>query len=381
MKYCIDCSKKGIQKTATYGNIDDATPKYCSTCSIEKNKICKIVNFRHGYCSYIINEQSKLLSERLCGKNANYNYVDCKVKKGIRCQNHYDKDMICINGHLCKDCKFKQASFIENGSGKKTATHCKDCSLKYKDKEFIDVVHKMCKECKVKYATFGTRSSEIKEYCKECSDKLNLDTIDIHHKKCIICKINSASHNIEGEKPLYCIECKDEEMIHIYKRKCKKCNCTTPTFNYEGLRTPIYCKDCSEEGMINVVNKKCIECKINRPSFNYYGENKPLYCKKCSDIIAPNEMVNIYKDYCNYEDCDEYAWYNFEGETKGKYCKEHMDKGMINMVCNVCNEIGCNNIASFNYSHEIKRIYCSIHAKEGMEDISHKKCIVCNNVL
>ena len=29
-----------------------------------------------GYCQYIKNEEGKLLSERLCAKNANYNYLN-----------------------------------------------------------------------------------------------------------------------------------------------------------------------------------------------------------------------------------------------------------------------------------------------------------------
>ena len=39
MKYCIDCSKRGINKTSTFGDINEETPKYCSDCS--KNVIIK----------------------------------------------------------------------------------------------------------------------------------------------------------------------------------------------------------------------------------------------------------------------------------------------------------------------------------------------------
>jgi hypothetical protein len=63
MKYCIDCSKNNIKKTSTYGNIDEQIPKYCAPCS--KNKIGKIVNFKHGYCEYIVNNEEKLLSNKL----------------------------------------------------------------------------------------------------------------------------------------------------------------------------------------------------------------------------------------------------------------------------------------------------------------------------
>jgi hypothetical protein len=195
MKYCIECNKNNIKKTATYGNIDEETAKYCSVCSV--SQIGKMVNFKHGYCKFIINEEGKLLSEKMCGRNANYNYIDSEVKKGIRCQEHYEKSMVCINGHLCKICKVKQASFIEKGSGKKTPTYCKECIIKCDNIEYTDAVHKMCKECNSKLATFGLKDSGLKEYCKECSEKLNLETKDIHHKKCIECKKNNSVYNLE----------------------------------------------------------------------------------------------------------------------------------------------------------------------------------------
>jgi hypothetical protein len=372
MKYCIQCIKNNIKRTASYGHIDEETPKYCSSCS--KDKIGKIVNYKHGYCQEIINSDGKILSERLCCNNAHFNYYDSKIKKGIRCIEHKEDGMICIGGHLCKECNKNQASFIEINSKYKTATHCGVCKNKYEDKEFIDIIHKKCKNCNIKSATFGFQDN-VKEYCKECVDKLNLNAIDLHHKKCIKCNNETALYNNEGNQPLYCTNCKNDVMILIYKLKCEKCNDKTPIFNYPGFKKGKFCKNCCEEGMINVKDKLCEKCNLKRPSFNIIGNKNPIYCNDCKTEY----MINIYQNICEYDDCDDYALYNFENEKRPKYCNKHKEEEMISLKNNLCIFKDCKNQPSFNYENEKLRLYCSIHLLEGMVDISRSKCIICND--
>ncbi len=40
--------------------------------------------------------------------------------------------------------------------------------------------------------------------------------------------------------------------------KCK-CKSKRPTFNLSGLK-PLYCKNCKTDDMIDVKSKKCIQC-------------------------------------------------------------------------------------------------------------------------
>ena len=373
MKYCIDCSKNNIKKTSTYGNVDEQTPKYCSSCS--KNKSGKIVNFKHGYCEYIINSEGKLLSNKLCCENANFNYHDAKVKKGIRCFDHKENNMICIGGHLCKECLIKQASFILPNSNKKTPTHCGLCIKKYENENLkkLDISHKKCKICNERTAIFGLKECSKKEYCGYCAKNLDLEVVDIHHKKCINCNVETALYNIIDETPLYCNNCKTEEMVLIHKKRCIKCNVKTPVFNFPGLKG-LYCNDCKEEHMVNVMDKLCINCNLKRPSFNLVGEDKPIYCNDCKT----NDMINVIKNLCDYENCNKYALYNYENGEKAKYCRIHSEEGMISFVGALCIIKDCDKHAIFNYENETKRLYCMNHALENMVDILHKKCIVCN---
>ena len=365
MKYCSIC-----KKTASYGYIDEQTPKYCSNCSKDvKDGI--LVNFKHGYCEEVINYDKELLSERLCAKNANFNYPNSSPKKGVRCNQHKLEGMLCINGKICIDCGILQASFVLPKSDKKSPTHCGDCLKKY-DVEKIDVSHKKCIICKIKSATFG---KDKKEYCSSCVKDNKIDAMDLHHKRCISCKSKEAIFNVKDEKPLYCGDCKMEGMINIYGLKCEGCNKTTPSYNYSGMKDKRFCKDCSLEGMINVKDKLCEKCNNKRPSFNYSGESVPLYCNDCKT----ESMINVFYNICEAKDCKEIAWYNYEDESCSKYCKSHSMEGMINLKISLCIVEGCNLTASFNYIKETKELYCLTHKLDGMVNIHHPKCKECSN--
>ena len=371
MKYCKEITENGLEcgKTTSYGNIDDQYPKYCSNCS--KNKEGKIVNYKHGFCQEIINSDGKLLSEKLCGKNANFNYTDSKIKKGIRCLDHKLEGMLCINGKLCIECKISQASFILPNSNKKSATHCSKCIEKL-NIEKIDICHKKCIICNKNSAIFGKYK---KEYCGNCVKENEIDAINIHHKKCINCNTKEAIFNVIGQSPLYCGSCKRDGMINIYGIKCENCKIKTPVYNYTGVLIKRFCYDCKLDGMINVKDKLCISCNSKRPSFNYLGEEKALYCSNCKIEGMKNVNYNI----CQKENCNENALYNFEYENKPIFCKEHSEDEMINILNITCSYSSCIKIPCFNFPNETKKLYCNDHKLNGMIDIYHQKCKECSN--
>lgn len=426
MKYCNQLDKDGkvCHKTASYGLIDEGEAKFCSPCS--KNIRGKIVNYKHGFCIEIINDKGKLQSERLCGENANFNFIDAKIKKGVRCCKHKIENMICINGHLCKQCKIKQATFILPDSNKKSPTHCLECLNENINKENVkmnikenmkadieedlkmdlkrnvkmdlkadleedlkininsninnkekiknikyDVCHKKCIECKLSTATFGLKDSKIKEYCKTCIDKLNLKGIDLVHKKCAKCE-KHATYNFEGNKPLYCGEHSEEGMIEIYANFCIKCKVVKAYFNIAESNKAEYCKKCSEEGMINIKEtRSCKGCNLQRPSFNFFGEKDALYCSKCK----LEGMININYEICIEKGCNQNSYYNYENLDIPTYCKTHKKENMINIYSKKC--INCIKYPTFGYKDE-RQLYCQEHKLDSMIDLKHLLCVICN---
>ncbi len=116
--------------------------------------------------------------------------------------------------------------------------------------------------------------------------------IDVASKKCIQCNIKQPTFNLIGLKPLYCGDCKTDDMIDLKHKRCIQCTIKIPNFNLEGLR-PLYCNDCKTDEMIDVVNIKCIQCNIKQPTFNLEGL-KPLYCNDCKT----DKMVDLKHNRC-----------------------------------------------------------------------------------
>jgi len=78
---------------------------------------------------------------------------------------------------------------------------------------------------------------------------------------------------------------------------------------------------------------------------------------------------------CIYENCKRYATYNYEGQKKRIYCREHKKEKMIDVAHKKCIEPGCIAQPTYNFPGEKKRLLCADHKKNGMIDIAHKKCL------
>jgi hypothetical protein len=125
--------------------------------------------------------------------------------------------------------------------------------------------------------------------------------------------------------------------------------------------------------MINIKDAKlCIyeDCKV-RPNFNFEGESKGLYCKK----HKKDGMIDVKNKTCEKDDCNKQPRFNYEGETKGRFCKEHSEVNMINVIeKRKCEIEGCKKQPIYNYDWESKGICCNEHKKESMVNIKDRKC-------
>jgi len=78
---------------------------------------------------------------------------------------------------------------------------------------------------------------------------------------------------------------------------------------------------------------------------------------------------------CKHPGCRKQAKFNYEGETEGLYCKDHMLTGMFNVVDKKCEHTGCRKIPKFNYDGETKGLYCKDHMLPGMVNVKNRRCI------
>ena len=101
--------------------------------------------------------------------------------------------------------------------------------------------------------------------------------------------------NFTGLKPEYCSQCKEPDMIDIFRKLCS-CGKYQPSFNYEGL-IPEYCKSCKLDGMKLLRQRMCITCNNFQATYNLIGL-KPRYCGGCKTEY----MINV-ADKCKNKDC------------------------------------------------------------------------------
>ena len=120
--------------------------------------------------------------------------------------------------------------------------------------------------------------------------------------------------------------------------------------------------------MIDVTHSRCKKC-TTQPTYNFEGEKKPIYCKEHKE----NGMINVLETRKCLK-CNKYPLYNFESETKGIYCVEHKEKNMIDVVNLKCKESNCNKQPNYNLLGSKKGMYCENHKEDNMIDVVNIKC-------
>eukprot|EP00639_Heterosigma_akashiwo_P031804 CAMPEP_0194737070 /NCGR_PEP_ID=MMETSP0296-20130528/79731_1 /TAXON_ID=39354 /ORGANISM="Heterosigma akashiwo, Strain CCMP2393" /LENGTH=89 /DNA_ID=CAMNT_0039646887 /DNA_START=29 /DNA_END=295 /DNA_ORIENTATION=+ len=72
------------------------------------------------------------------------------------------------------------------------------------------------------------------------------------------------------------------------------------------------------------------------------------------------------------------AYFNFEGERKGKFCREHKVDGMVDVINRCCGHAGCNKRSSYNFEGEKRPRFCAQHKLPEMVNVvlqcSHPGC-------
>lgn len=229
-------------------------------------------------------------------------------------------------------------------------------------------------------------------YCLNCKKE---NMINVKDKRCK-CGNGLKIYNYDGLKPEHCSSCKKNDMVNVIHKKCN-CGKAFPNYNYENL-IPRYCFHCKIEGMINLKGEKCF-CNKRRSCFNFEGL-RPKYCSECKmdGMINVNnkkcECGNTYLIYnykglngsfcskCKKEDMIDVSinkcfcgksipYFNFEG-MKPKYCSECKEPGMMNLITKKC--LNCELLPSFNFENETQALYCSNCKKSGMINVKTPIC-------
>jgi hypothetical protein len=125
--------------------------------------------------------------------------------------------------------------------------------------------------------------------------------------------------------------------------------------------------------VIPVIKKKyglCLDCET-WASYNVEGETKKLYCF----THKKEGMIDVKSKKCL--ECKSRPYFNVDGETTGIYCDKHKKENMVNVVSKTCLE--CKSRPSFNVEGETTGIYCDKHKKENMVNVVSPRCLECKS--
>ncbi len=122
------------------------------------------------------------------------------------------------------------------------------------------------------------------------------------------------------------------------------------------------------------IKKKSKFCNYNEcqkeASYNYKNNKIRLYCKS----HKLNNMINVGVKICIYKNCKVRATFNYENEKNPLYCVTHKLNNMFDVRSKRCLNKICRKQPFYNYENEKKALYCVEHKLDNMIDIKSKKC-------
>ena len=92
-------------------------------------------------------------------------------------------------------------------------------------------------------------------------------------------------------------------------------------------------------------------------------------------MSKPGAFASKHKyKFCEHVGCNTIPTYNFSGQTKAKFCKQHKQPNMINVKDKTCEYVGCNTQPTYNLPGQTKARFCSEHKQPNMVNVKDKKC-------
>ena len=84
-------------------------------------------------------------------------------------------------------------------------------------------------------------------------------------------------------------------------------------------------------------------------------------------------MIDIKHKRCEHPECKSHPSYNFEGQVKAKFCKEHKELGMIDIKHKRCEHPECKTSSSYGYCSQGVS-HCAQHKNEKMFVRPNRQC-------
>ena len=113
----------------------------------------------------------------------------------------------------------------------------------------------------------------------------------------------------------------------------------------------------------------CEKCSKN-PIFNFQNETRPRFCA----FHKEDGMVNVTSKKCAQPACTKQPCFNLPNELLGKFCATHRTPEMVNVRERRCEHGGCFRKPVYNLPTEKRGRFCKEHCGENMVDVLSLRC-------
>ena len=124
-------------------------------------------------------------------------------------------------------------------------------------------------------------------------------------------------------------------MVDVVGKRCIVCNITIPSFNYSHIKQPMYCVECKLDDMVNVKSRICevYNCrKIANYGIPFHYPTKCFLHKSSGMISNPTKR-------CKHSSCKEYATYGLKYKQP-ELCEEHQESTHVCLIEQKCTKCG-----------------------------------------
>lgn len=298
-----------------------------------------------------------------CNQNeAFYNEKHAKGRKYCKsCVDTYSIPNMINKKMINKICSVYTCLTLASLNDSNNKPYCKPCA----DDLNINVTkyHGVCIQCNKKYATYGKPGTKSPITCKPCGEPLGY--IDVKHPKCETCKKIQPNFNYAGLPAKFCIECADDDMVNVNRKKCTTCNNLFAYYCNRDETSPTHCINCRTNNMYNPIAPQCQNCKLYA---SFGSDGKRTHCSRCKK----DEHVPINRRQCIHPDCKLEPVFNFDGESIGLCCFSHKEANMVNVRAKRC--INCKQNRAYYNVPGSPAEYCNNCADDTMIIIYTHPC-------
>lgn len=301
-----------------------------------------------------------------------------EYQKGLSCHKHKEPNHQNVYYLGCEQCNnpLPNKAYYGTEKGKSNSKRCEEHKLS-NDKNLWKTYcnEESCFNVPL-YTSDGKKATHCAEHAAD-DEYILKQSSKCQHDECYP-NPKRATFGVEGEKPLFCKEHKDENHVDVHSKRCNVCKKNRAYYGPKG-GFKLRCNNCRIEDDICLNNKQCTKCGEKSATFGKQRGRK--YVEHCMNCREPDEVDCISK-LCIDENCEKRAIYGSKlGYDNVRHCKKHATEDEFRCDVKPCGVDGCIRNREYGETFGYKNAErCIIHKLDSDVHCFERTCVECRDI-